>query len=53
LTRPTLTRSFTSVNRANFLALPLTPYPHLKSCLTRVSERPRVRDALRAGGLVK
>jgi glutathione S-transferase len=45
--------AFTIVNWANFLALPLTPYPNLKAYLTRVSERPRVRDALRAEGLAK
>ena len=44
---------FTIVNWANFLALPLIPYPHLKSYLTRVSERPHVQEALRAEGLVK
>ncbi|HZF78884.1 MAG TPA: glutathione transferase GstA [Rubrivivax sp.] len=45
--------AFTIINWANFLALPLTPYPNLKAFLTRVSERPRVRDALRAEGLAK
>ena len=45
--------AFTIVNRANVLALPLIPYSHLKSYLTRVSERPRVQEALRAEGLVK
>ena len=45
--------TFTIVNWANFLALPLTPYPHLKTYLGRVSARPRVQEALRAEGLVK
>jgi glutathione S-transferase len=45
--------AFTIVNWANFLALPLTPYPHLKSYLTRVSKRPRVQESQRAEGLVK
>jgi glutathione S-transferase len=45
--------AFTIVNWTNFLALPLTPYPHLKAYLTRVSARPRVQEALRAEGLVK
>lgn len=45
--------AFTIVNWANFLALPLSPYPHLKAYLTRVSQRPRVQDALRAEGLIK
>jgi glutathione S-transferase len=45
--------AFTIVNWANFLAMPLTAYPHLKTYLDRVSRRPRVQDALRAEGLVK
>ena len=45
--------AFTIVNWANFLALQLTPYPHLKSYLARVSGRPRVQDALRAEGIAK
>ncbi|MFY9510208.1 MAG: glutathione transferase GstA [Rubrivivax sp.] len=45
--------AFTIVNWANFLALPLTPYPHLKTYVDRVSHRPRVQDALRAEGLVQ
>ena len=44
--------AFTIVNWANFLALPLKPYPHLQSYLARVSNRPRVREALLAEGLV-
>lgn len=45
--------AFTIVNWANFLALPLTPYPYLKTYLALVSARPRVQEALRAEGLVK
>ena len=45
--------AFTIVNWANFLAMPLTPYPHLKTYMARVSQRPRVQDALRAEGLVQ
>ena len=45
--------AFTIVNWANFLSLPLASYPHLKAYLQRVSERPRVQDALRAEGLRK
>lgn len=45
--------AFTIVNWANFLALPLTPYPHLKAYLDRVSLRPKVQAALRAEGLLK
>jgi glutathione S-transferase len=45
--------AFTIVNWANFLAIPLTPYPNLRAYLERVSKRPRVQDALVAEGLVK
>lgn len=45
--------AFTIVNWAHFLALPLTRHPHLQAYLKRVSERPRVQDALRAEGLLK
>jgi glutathione S-transferase len=45
--------AFTIVNWANFLAIPLTPYPNLEAYLERVSHRPHVQDALRAEGLVK
>ncbi|MCX7196530.1 MAG: glutathione transferase GstA [Proteobacteria bacterium] len=45
--------AFTIVNWVNFLAMSLRPYPHLKTYLDRVSQRPRVQDALRAEGLVK
>ena len=44
--------AFTIVNWANFLALPLAPYPHLRAYLARVASRPAVHDALRAEGLV-
>jgi len=43
--------AFTIVNWANFLALPLTPYPHLKAYLARVAARPAVKEALHAEGL--
>ena len=45
--------AFTIVNWANFLALPLAPYPRLQAYLARVSARPAVQAALRAEGLVK
>lgn len=45
--------AFTIVNWANFLALPLTSYPHLQAYLQRVSARPGVQQALRAEGLLK
>jgi len=43
--------AFTIVNWAHFLALPLTPYPHLQAYLARVAARAHVHDALRAEGL--
>ena len=45
--------AFTIVNWANFLGLPLTPYPNLQRYLDRVAARPHVREALRAEGLLK
>jgi glutathione S-transferase len=45
--------AFTIVNWANFLALPLTPYPNLRDYLDRVSRRAKVQEALRAEGLLK
>ncbi|CAG0946114.1 glutathione S-transferase [Gammaproteobacteria bacterium] len=45
--------AFTIVNWANFLALPLKPYPNLQAYLERVSQRPQVQAALVAEGLVK
>jgi glutathione S-transferase len=45
--------AFTIVNWANFLALPLAPYPHLQAYLARVSARPKVQEALRAEGLLR
>ena len=45
--------AFTIVNWARLLALPLTPYPHLQAWLARVAERPHVRAALEAEGLLK
>lgn len=45
--------AFTILNWANFVALPLAPYPHLSAYLARVAQRPKVQEALRAEGLVK
>ncbi|HYF08638.1 MAG TPA: glutathione transferase GstA [Acetobacteraceae bacterium] len=45
--------AFTIVNWSNFLGLDLGPYPHLAAFLRRVAERPQVREALRAEGLLK
>ena len=45
--------AFTVVNWTNFLAMPLTSYPHLNTYLARVAARPRVQQALKAEGLVK
>lgn len=43
--------AFTIVNWANFLAIPLKPYPNLQAYLTRVAARPAVKEALHAEGL--
>ena len=43
--------AFTIVNWANFLAIPLAPYPKLQAYLGRVSARPAVQAALEAEGL--
>ena len=45
--------AFTIVSWANFLAIPLAPYPHLQAYLARVAARPHVRAALAAEGLDK
>jgi glutathione S-transferase len=45
--------AFTIVNWANFLAIPLKPYPNLEAYLDRVSQRPHVQAALVSEGLVK
>jgi glutathione S-transferase len=45
--------AFAIVNWARLLSLPLTPYPHLQAWLARVAERPHVRAALEAEGLLK
>ena len=45
--------AFTIVNWANFLALPLAPYPQLQAYLKRVAARPHTQAALRAEGLSK
>jgi glutathione S-transferase len=45
--------AFTIINWANFLALPLSPYPHLQAYLKRVAARPHVQEALHAEGLAK
>jgi glutathione S-transferase len=45
--------AFTIVSWANYLAVPLKPYPALQAYLARVAARPRVQDALRAEGLAK
>jgi glutathione S-transferase len=43
--------AFTIVNWANFLAIPLKPYPNLQAYLARVAARPAVKEALHAEGL--
>jgi glutathione S-transferase len=44
---------FTVVNWTNFHGIDLAPYPKLKAYMERVAERPKVREALRAEGLLK
>jgi glutathione S-transferase len=44
---------FTIVSWAPMLGLNLNPYPQLQAWLARISQRPAVRDALVAEGLVK
>jgi glutathione S-transferase len=43
---------FTIVNWTQFLKLDLAAYPNLKSWMARIASRPRVREALKAEGLV-
>lgn len=45
--------AFTILNWVNFLGLSLTPYPHLKSYLMRIGERPSVQEVMRTEGLTK
>lgn len=44
--------AFAIVNWSNFLDISLQPYPHLTGYQARIAERPAVRDALRAEGLL-
>jgi glutathione S-transferase len=45
--------AFTILNWTNFLGMPLTPYPQLRTYMARVAARPAVRAALAAEGLLK
>jgi glutathione S-transferase len=45
--------AFAILNWVNFLAIPITQYPHLEAYLARVGSRPAVQAALRAEGLLK
>jgi glutathione S-transferase len=45
--------AFTIVRWADYLAVPLAPYPHLKAYLVRVAERPAVQEAMRVEGLLR
>jgi glutathione S-transferase len=45
--------AFTIVNWANFLMLPLAPYPQLRAWMARVAARPAVNAALQAEGLLR
>jgi glutathione S-transferase len=44
---------FTVVNWTNIHAIDLAPYPNLKAFMERVAARPKVREALRAEGLLQ
>jgi glutathione S-transferase len=44
---------FTVASWADFHAIDLKPYPNLQAYLGRVADRPRVREALAAEGLLK
>jgi glutathione S-transferase len=45
--------AFTIVRWADYLAVPLASYPHLKAYLARVAERPAVQEAMRVEGLLR
>jgi glutathione S-transferase len=44
---------FTVTNWANYHAVDLTPYTHLRAFLDQVAKRPKVQEALAAEGLLK
>lgn len=44
--------AFTVVNWANFQSIDLKPYPNLMAWMDRVAQRPKVREAMRAEGLI-
>ena len=44
--------AFTIVNWSNFLKIDLKPYPNLAAFIARVAARPKVREALKAEGLI-
>jgi glutathione S-transferase len=44
--------AFTIINWSNFLKVNLKPYPNLSAFMTRVAARPKVREALKAEGLI-
>lgn len=45
--------AFTVVNWCNFVSIDLKPYRNLHDFMTRVAGRPKVREALKAEGLLK
>jgi glutathione S-transferase len=45
--------AFTIVNWSRFLSIPLTRYPNLEAYLDRVAQRPAVRAAMEAEGLLR
>jgi glutathione S-transferase len=44
--------AFTIVNWSNFVKIDLAPYPNLSAFMARVAARPKVREALKAEGLI-
>jgi glutathione S-transferase len=44
---------FTVVNWTNFVQIDLTPYPNIAAFQARVAARPKVREAMKAEGLIK
>jgi glutathione S-transferase len=44
--------AFTIVNWSNLLKIDLAPYPNLSAFMARVAARPKVREALKAEGLI-
>jgi glutathione S-transferase len=44
--------AFTIINWTNFVGIDLAPYPNIQAFMARVADRPKVREALAAEGLL-